>query len=189
MTRYLLSSLVAICVSLGSLITSEAFSIPSSVANHPTRSNDDNSRRQTRLHMNFVDSGITSLTQQVAVDPSNFSFLGLTELIGPSNAPLAMAGAAVSVLAIALSAVISSVSSKQDDVEINEVPEPEPEPIDVSIPYDATVILAYKEWKQEEPDLTSDCFLQFKKLYLEKTVAEVTLKQKARKFEQLLAAP
>jgi len=118
---------------------------------------------------------------------SSVSIPGVTDLVGAGNESLVLGGAAFAVLALAAAAVTSSSGSKTEEKTVEE-PESEPEPIDVSIPYDAAAILAYKEWRQEEPDLKSELFAAFKALYLEKAVAEVTMKQKARNFEKLTSS-
>ena len=61
--------------------------------------------------------------------------------------------------------------------------EPEPEPIDVSIPYDAAVRLAYDEWRSGKFDETD--YQQFKKVYELKCVAEVTASRYARELADL----
>lgn len=93
-------------------------------------------------------------------------------------------------MALALLAAVASASmgmSKNDATTIAEVPEPEPAPIDVSIPYDATVVLAYQKAFGAEPDLRTEKFQQFKKLYIEQSVLEVSLKQKAKAMDALLS--
>jgi hypothetical protein len=58
------------------------------------------------------------------------------------------------------------------------------ETIDVSIPYDAAALLAYKEWRTEaaegEKEFDTDLYTQFKDLYYEMAVAEVVMKVKSR---------
>lgn len=65
--------------------------------------------------------------------------------------------------------------------------EPEPEPIDVSIPYDAAARLAFAEFCADREMEEDEAFYlnKFKKLYEEKTVATITLKQKEREFAAL----
>lgn len=157
-----------------------AFSVPSprSVSNHRDSS--------TRLQLDMGDSW-QEISKQVDAAPSDSSLGGLTDVLGSGNSePLILAGALVAVLALGFS-VLASSSSKKEEPVVTATPEPEPEPIDVSIPYDAAILLAYKELTQEEPDVDCQLYAQFKKAYLEKAVAEVTLKQKARKLEQVLS--
>lgn len=177
-------SLFLNCWVLGSGIAS-AFSVPASLAVSSTANKDSTS---TRLQVNIGDSW-QEISKQVTVAPSDSSFAGLPDLLGSGNSePLILAGALVAVLAIGFSVLASSSSaSKSGEKAVEPEPEPEPEPIDVSIPYDAAIILAYKELRQVEPDINGASYAQFKQAYLEKAVAEVTLKQKARKLEQILS--
>ena len=130
----------------------------------------------------------------VALEPAALPS-GLAQLAGTAGIdPLVLVGSAIlAVLALgARTLVFSSSKSNEGQVKkVIEAPEPEPEPIDVSIPYDATVIQAYKEWRNEEPDFKSECYAQFKQLYLEKSVAEVAMKEKSRRlarFEEKIAS-
>jgi hypothetical protein len=125
----------------------------------------------------------------VALEPTTLPFpTGLTDLAGSNDPMLIVGGATVAVLGLGLTALVSSFTKKGKAQEVEEESEPEPEPVDVSIPYDAAVILAYTQWRNEEPDLKSEFFAQFKKLYLEKTIAEVSMKEKSRRFERLIAS-
>lgn len=168
------------CCVLGSGIAS-AFTVSG-----PLSSSKDSA---TRLQLLNIDSW-QEISKQVTVAPSDSSFAGLTDLVGSgSNDSLILAGALVAVLAIGFSVVASSSSSSKTGEAAVEaaVAEPEPEPIDISIPYDAAIILAFNELRHEEPDVNSEVYAQFKQAYLEKAVAEVTLKQKARKLEQFVS--
>jgi len=142
---------------------------------------------RTQLNIGAID--VVS-TQNVALEPTTLPFpAGLADYLVGSNDPLLiMGGAAVVVLALGAAALTSSPSSKETSVKVVEKAKPEPEPIDVSIPYDAAVILAFKEWQNAEPNLKSEVFAQFKKLYLEKTIAEVTMKEKSRRFEAFISS-
>jgi hypothetical protein len=68
-------------------------------------------------------------------------------------------------------------------------PEPEPEPIDVSIPYDAAAVLAYKARnpkfnKKEYDDIVSMSeFKDFNTQYKTITAMEISLKTKQAQFD------
>jgi len=185
-SRGVLSLFLHCCILLGSGIVS-AFTVPASLSGSTTTSS-----TTTRLQLNIGDSWQEISNQVTTAAPSSSSFAGLTDIVGSGNTePLILAGALVAVLAIGFSIVASSSSSSSStkgEKTVESVAEPEPEPIDISIPYDAAIILAYKELRQEEPDVNSQVYAQFKHAYLEKAVAEVTLKQKARKLDEVLSA-
>ena len=60
--------------------------------------------------------------------------------------------------------------------------EPEPEPIDVSIPYDAAILMAYDAWRIEgdRGDFNEEIYKKFKATYISKAVAEATAKKAIR---------
>jgi len=99
--------------------------------------------------------------------------------------PLLLGGGAV--VALALVAFVASSVNKDKVSEPPTPPEPEPEPIDVSIPYDATIVLAYRKALGKDPEMEGECYQQFKKLYLEQAVMEVSFKQKTKAMESFVA--
>ena len=60
------------------------------------------------------------------------------------------------------------------------VAEAEPEPIDVSIPYNAAAMLAFKNVKA-----SGASFAEFEAMYIEKVVADVTAKKVKRDAEEM----
>jgi hypothetical protein len=74
-------------------------------------------------------------------------------------------------------------------------PEPKPQPVDLSIPYDAASLLAYKKWKdpfffsQEGKETKFDDVLyqKFKGIYKTKTVAAMKLKKVERDTAEILS--
>mmetsp|Transcript_40531 Transcript_40531/g.61452 ORF Transcript_40531/g.61452 Transcript_40531/m.61452 type:complete len:177 (-) Transcript_40531:435-965(-) len=67
---------------------------------------------------------------------------------------------------------------------------PEPEPIDVSIPYDATAMLAYENWRKENEKgaFNAATFESFSKIYYDMSVETVTAKKLKREAEAMMAA-
>eukprot|EP00565_Helicotheca_tamesis_P005776 CAMPEP_0185728952 /NCGR_PEP_ID=MMETSP1171-20130828/4384_1 /TAXON_ID=374046 /ORGANISM="Helicotheca tamensis, Strain CCMP826" /LENGTH=174 /DNA_ID=CAMNT_0028397709 /DNA_START=48 /DNA_END=572 /DNA_ORIENTATION=+ len=67
--------------------------------------------------------------------------------------------------------------------------EPEPEPIDVSIPYDATALLAYESWREENEkgEFNAETFEGFSKIYYEMSVGTATAKKLKRDAEGVMA--
>jgi hypothetical protein len=65
--------------------------------------------------------------------------------------------------------------------------EPEPEPIDVSIPYDAAILMAYDAWRIEgdRGDFNEQIYKKFKATYITKAVAEATTKKAVRDLAAL----
>jgi hypothetical protein len=74
-------------------------------------------------------------------------------------------------------------------------PEPKPLPVDLSIPYDAASLLAYKEWKgpfflSEEGEVKKfdeGLYEKFKVIYKTKTVAAMKLKKVERDTAEILS--
>jgi hypothetical protein len=74
-------------------------------------------------------------------------------------------------------------------------PEPKPLPVDLSIPYDAASLLAYKEWKDpfflsqegEKKEFDDELYQQFKNIYKTKTVAAMKLKKVQRDTAEILS--
>jgi hypothetical protein len=180
------SSLLGFFIALSLCLTEEnngtvyAFSAPS---NHLARGNQPAARGAALkgVAMDSILSGAATTTN-FALEPTTFA-AGLTE-----NPMLLAGGAAVAVLALGLASSLFNKETTPGDGKAKPNPKSKPTAVDVSIPYDAAVILAYKQWRNEEPDLKSERFAQFKQLYLEKTIAEVSMKEKARRFDKLLTS-
>jgi hypothetical protein len=74
-------------------------------------------------------------------------------------------------------------------------PGPKPLPVDLSIPYDAASLLAYKEWKDpfflsqegEKKEFDDELYQQFKTIYKTKTVAAMKLKKVQRDTAEILS--
>lgn len=75
-------------------------------------------------------------------------------------------------------------------------PEPKPLPVDLSIPYDAASLLAYKQWKDpfffsqqegREKEFDDALYQQFKRIYKTKTVAAMKLKKVQRDTAEILS--
>ena len=112
----------------------------------------------------------------------------LTKVAGVGNEPLVLGGGALVV--VALVAIVASASSGNKDATAPKKAkpvEPEPEPIDVSIPYDAAIVLAYQKAFGKEPEMKGECYQEFKKLYLEQAVLEVTYKQKTKAMNEFVS--
>jgi hypothetical protein len=113
----------------------------------------------------------------------------LTKVIGSGgNESLLIGGGAVALLGL-FAAVVSAASAKNSKGTTTTTTKeaPEPEPIDVSIPYDAAIVLAYQKAFGKEPDFSGECYQKFKKLYLEQSVLEVTLKQKTKAMDSFVS--
>ena len=112
-----------------------------------------------------------------------------------SNAESAMslgeAGPVIGIVAAIALAGVAAMSASGDKKEGTAPkaaePEPEPEPIDVSIPYDAAAVLAYKALKSIEEVEDAGEFAKFKASYEAYTVAEVAFKKASRDFESFKA--
>jgi hypothetical protein len=99
--------------------------------------------------------------------------------------PLYIAGA-VGIAALAF-LVKGGASDGETTRAANESATPEPEAIDVSIPYDATAMLAYNAMcAVDDKEFDEAKFSAFKKAYYELAVAEVVMKQKSRNLASLL---
>jgi hypothetical protein len=61
-----------------------------------------------------------------------------------------------------------------------------PKPADVSIPYEATSLLAYAEWMGEKSGLDDELYEKFKVIYKSKTIAAVSLKKVQRDTADIL---
>jgi hypothetical protein len=74
-------------------------------------------------------------------------------------------------------------------------PEPKPLPVDLSVPYDAASLLAYKEWKHpfflsqegEAKNFDEELYEKFKVIYKTKTVAAMKLKKVERDTAEILS--
>lgn len=164
-------------------------SCSSAAATRPSLALNDIADGISGMELDFGGSLGDTLTK-IAAETSSFPIPAITDLVGAGNEPLVLGGGIITILGLVAAASASPISSSESsgDATVEEEPEPEPEPIDVSIPYDAAAILAFQEWRQEEPDLNSDLFAKFKKFYEEKSVAEVNLKQKSRNFEKFTSS-
>ena len=106
--------------------------------------------------------------------------------MSPDTLPAVIA-AGFTAVAGAVGAVVSKGGAKTTKVE-EVAPEPEPEPIDVSIPYDSTFMLAYEAALSEEASFDQAQYDQFKTLYEQSVVADVTAKKYARDAARYQAA-
>jgi hypothetical protein len=87
-------------------------------------------------------------------------------------------------------------SSKKGGSAVAKVAEPEPKPlpVDLSIPYDAASLLAYKKWKDpfffsqegQEKEFDHELYQKFKGIYKTKTVAAMKLKKVERDTAEIL---
>ena len=95
--------------------------------------------------------------------------------------------AAVVLGGFAVTAAPRLTSRSSSDVSDN-LPEPEPVKIDISIPYDAAAMLAYREKLgiSESDAIDRDDYEKFKALYEEATVADVIVKKKQRELDAML---
>lgn len=99
---------------------------------------------------------------------------------GPSNEIMAGIGAAV----LLLGATFVSGGDAGADNTKKEIIISEPEvKIDVSIPYDAAIVLAYNDWLASG-DRKSE-YEKFKVAYIKKAVAEVVAKKAGQELERL----
>ena len=114
----------------------------------------------------------------------------LTNIAGVGNEPLLLGGGAFVVVALVAAVAASSSSGNAGTTAPKKAKplEPEPEPIDVSIPYDAAIVLAYQKAFGKEPEMNGECYQDFKKLYLEQAVLEVTYKQKTKAMNAFVSA-
>ena len=114
----------------------------------------------------------------------------LTNIAGVGNEPLLLGGGAFVVVALVAAVAASSSSGNAGTTAPKKAKplEPEPEPIDVSIPYDAAIVLAYQKAFGKEPEMNGECYQDFKKLYLEQAVLEVTFKQKTKAMNAFVSA-
>mmetsp|Transcript_21427 Transcript_21427/g.35466 ORF Transcript_21427/g.35466 Transcript_21427/m.35466 type:complete len:135 (-) Transcript_21427:206-610(-) len=80
-----------------------------------------------------------------------------------------------------------AIGGKGAAPEVVAEPEPEPEPIDISIPYDAAILLAYDAWRVEgdRGDFDQSSYEKYKPAYISKAIAEVTLKKATREMALL----
>lgn len=107
--------------------------------------------------------------------------------------PLISAGAVAVILAAVAFAGKSASEATNEGAAFTKKKTKPSEPNDVSIPYDATALLAYEAWRAEVAEDGADTFddalfSRFKKLYYEKAVAEVVMKSKTRKFMSLVGS-
>jgi len=109
------------------------------------------------------------------------------------NSNLVLAGAAVAALAGAAAVAIAAQKGGGGSATKSEpfyAEEQAPEPVDVSIPYDAAALLAYREMKLKlgkDDEIDRDEYARFKKLYETVVVADVTAKKKARDLAAMRA--
>ena len=128
---------------------------------------------------------LANLPVAIPVESVNTAADTFSAVSGPGVDPTYIAGAAIFAGAAGLG--VATTNKGADGAAAEVAPEPEPEPIDVSIPYDATALLAYKAMRPTEDEIDEALFAQFKTAYYEKAVAEVTLKQKMKKLDALMA--
>ena len=88
----------------------------------------------------------------------------------------------------AVTAAPKLVSSSASDGNVADNPPPEPVTIDISIPYDAAAMLAYREKLgiSESDAIDRNDYEKFKALYEEATVADVIVKKKQRELDAML---
>lgn len=121
-----------------------------------------------------------------------------TMMESSSDPSVLLVGGGVVAALLALAALVASKSggdggdSASSKTKADEI-EPEPEPIDVSIPYDAAILLAYQQViggskldNDPEKVMKSPIYQTFKKLYLEQSVLEITLKQKNKQMDSFV---
>ena len=89
-------------------------------------------------------------------------------------------------LAVTAGPKLAGAASSEGSVADN--PPPEPVKIDISIPYDAAAMLAYREKLgiSESDAIDRSDYETFKALYEEATVADVIVKKKQRELQTML---
>ena len=133
--------------------SADAFSTPASgLSGRPTLALKD-----AAIVDPIIEGGVSGVTDQVAM----------------------YAGGAAAAVAAGLAAVFGSKNGAAAGAASGEAAD-EPEPIDVSIPYNAAAMLAFKETK-----LPQSKFEEFEALYLAKSVAHVTARKMVRDVAEM----
>ncbi|KAL7581661.1 hypothetical protein ACA910_022208 [Epithemia clementina (nom. ined.)] len=146
------------------------------------------------LPSQFKNAAEVMMTASAAPD----SELGVTAVVPPDTGSLEIfsslgdAGPAIGIAALAVVAGFSAMSASGGSTEGTapekkavKAIEPVFEPVDVSIPYDAASVLAYKAFKAIDEIDDMEEFTKFKKSYESYTVAEVAFKKATREFEAM----